>query len=341
MEIDMARISASNVAERPVIGGKKSAKAVAGAQGHAWAVSIIRHAEQEGERQVAEVKSRKQRLGELMELGTEENLQARNDLTLALEKIKSEADAAKLSLNAYCDANPKAATVRVECAMWLKLADAVNKGFRGTVVDLTKPWADITKAATAHLDNMSNSTGSDGKTTNAGPRQRKAGRKATPLLDKVKQFTNSNIVDDKTMAVKPDVKLFQVVGLMLQRATIDQCNEVIAECIRIRDMKIAVEKEMADKETARSDAAKKLSVGLTDGTPRGNAGQDGTTTAGATVKVTKAKGKATTPAAPTPTGEHATAFDPRTQSRLRDGTIVNVPAPTMKTKTIRKSRATA
>lgn len=335
----MAKNSPSNVAERPVIGGKKSAKAKAGAQGHAWAMSIIKHAEAEGERMVAEVKSRKQRLGELMELGTEENLQARNDLTLALEKVKSEADAAKLSLNAYCDANPKAASVRVECAMWLKLADAVNKGFRGTVVDLTKPWADITKAATAHLDNMSNSTGSDGKTTNAGPRQRKAGRKATPLLDKVKQFTNSNIVDDKTMAVKPDVKLFQVVGLMLQRATIDQCNEVIAECIRIRDMKIAVEKEMQEKAQKQSDAAKATAE------QKGDASQSGTTTAGATVKVTKAEGKRT--GAPKPTAEHANAaadqstFDPRTQSKLRDGTIVNTPSPTMKAKQIKRSRATA
>jgi hypothetical protein len=137
------------------------------------------------------------------------------------------------------------------------------------------------------------------------------------------------------------VKLFQVVGLMLQRATVDQCNEVIAECVRIRDMKIAVEKEMADKAAKQSEAAKNLQAEPV----KGDAATTGTTHTGATVKVTKAK--ATTPAAPKKTAEHANAaadqssFDPRTQSKLRDGTIVNTPSPTMKAKQIKRARATA
>lgn len=323
--------SPSNVAERPVIGGKKSADQKPGALGHAWAASIVAHAVKLGEQAVAEVKSRKLRLSELMALGTAENLAARNDLTLELERIKGEAEAAKISLNAYCDANPKAASIRVECSMWLKMADAVNKGFKDTLVDLTKPWADISKAATAHLDGLTNSTGSgDGTKTNAGPRARKGGRKPTATLDKVKSFVKANIVDDKTLAVKNDVKLFQVIGLMLQPATIEQCNEVIAECVRIRDMKVKVEEEFKAKKEKESKAAQAQAD-----------------------KATKGKGKKTPePAAPTPTAASKpahpqaaadqTKFDPRTQSKLRDGTIIDVPSQHMKTKKIeRRTPATA
>lgn len=261
--------------------GPKAAD-VKGVQGHTLAQSIILAAIKSGERVVQEQRSRKDTLRLLEQFrDNADHIAFRQDLEARLNEVKADAEKAKLSLNAYCEANPVAASIRAECSLWVKMSSAVERGFSGTLIDYDSPWASISKGATAHLDNMRNSTGTSGdqggaKLTNAGPKQRKgkAGRKAKPVLEQAKQF----VKDTLTNAPKDNRNLAEIVGLMLVDATAQEIKEVAAvvEKAYIRAKK-SEEAAKAAAEKAAATASKK---------------------------------------APAPD------YDPATQSKLRDGTIV-------------------
>lgn len=229
-----------------------------GFQGHALATLVIAQATKTGELMLAQVKSRKQVLADLMQFrDNAEHIEFRKMLDEKLDSIKKEAEKAKLSLNAWCDANPVDASIRVDCSLWVKMSTAVEKGFNGSKVDLDKPWPEISKAATAHLDNLTNSTGTNGKTTNAGPKQKKAkaGRKAKGTVQKAQEFAASVLKDPVTKAPLPkdNRNLAQVVATIILDATLEELNEVAAVVQR--------QIEYATKAKAQADDAAKKAAG--------------------------------------------------------------------------------
>lgn len=242
-----------------------------GHQGHALAAIVIAQAEKIGELMVAQQLSRKDMLKRLSEFrDNAEHIEFRKELDAKLLTIKEESDKAKLSLNAYCDANPRAAAMRVECSLWNKMSAAVEKGF--PVADfLDKPWAEISKGATAHLDNMRNSTGNaaqngnaNAKLTNAGPKQR-VGRKAKNSIAKAQEFVAQVLKDPITKAPLPkdNRNLAQVVATLIADATMEELTEVAA--VVERQIKYATEaaaKAQAATQKA-SDEAKALHAAAT------------------------------------------------------------------------------
>jgi hypothetical protein len=248
--------------------GPKAAD-VKGVQGHTLAQSIILAAIKSGERVIAEQRSRKDTLRLLAEFrDNADHIAFRQDLTAKLEEIKADADKAKLTLNAYCEANPIAASVRVECSLWGKMSNAVEKGFTGSLIDFDKPWSEISKAATAHLDNMRNSTGDagangGGKITNAGPKQRKGGRKAKPIMDKAKDFVKATLKD----APKDNRNLAEVVHLLILDATVQEIKEVAAVVEKQLALALAAEEAAAKAAAKGGRTAKKAAV---PDTPKGD-----------------------------------------------------------------------
>lgn len=240
-----------------------------GQQGHALAVLVIKQAEKTAEFLAAETRSRKMILTDLLQFrDNAEHIAFRKDLTDKLDEIKKQADAAKISLNAYCDANPGAASVRVECSLWNKLSTAAERGWKP---DMDKPWAEISKAATNHMTGQTNSTGSTGgKGTNAGPKQRKAGRKAKSTIAKAQEFAASVLKDPVTKAPLPkdNRNLAQVVATLIADATMEELTEVAAVVERqIKYAKDAAEKAAKATKDA-SDKAKAMHDEATTGTKR-------------------------------------------------------------------------
>lgn len=287
----MAEVKSKSNAKRSSTAKQRGPKAAdtKGVQGHTLAASIIASAIKSGERVLAEQRSRKDTLRLLMEFrDNADHIAFRQDLEAKLSEVKADAEKATLSLNAYSEANPIAASIRAEVSLWTKMSNAVEKGFTGQAVDLDKSWGEISKAATAHLDNMRTSTGAPatGKHTNAGPKQRKAGRKAKPLLDKAKEFAKANLRDATTNAPlsKDNRNLANVIGVMCADATVDELNEVLAVVSKMRDMKLKLEQDALDK--AKKSSADALKAAK-------DAGVSTTTTSqGATVTRKAAAGKA-------------------------------------------------
>jgi hypothetical protein len=315
------KISGTNMVERVARTSKANAKAVAGAMGHSVAALILKQANETGDAlaALAEKVSRKELLTRLLGFpNNAEHLAFRDDMQAELDAIKARAAQASMSLNDWCDSQPKDNYKRVEVAMWLMMSRAVEHGFSGSAVDMNLPWNELRTKARAHLDNVGNSTGSAGpKTTNAGVRQKKAGKKPTAPQAKMETFVKANIIDEKTLSVKADVNLAKTVGTLLVYATVAQCDEVIAECVRIRDAKIKVEAELKEKATAQAKKAGDMAKGKPETTP---AAPSRTVT---DEKISRAQ-------ASTGRGKNKPVFDPETQSKLRDGTIVDVKRHTRK-----------
>lgn len=252
----MAKIQSSDVASKPVRGGRKSAN-VKGAIGHALAAQIISEAQEEGQRVLRQRQSRKETLRNLMGFRDDaEHIAFRGDLSAKLEEIKKEAEAAKITLNAYTDANPIAGSVRAECSLWRKMSEAVASGFTGGKVDLDKPWPDISKAATEHL--AAKATNGTGGTQVADSKKRKAGRQPTPLLDKAKQWAKANLIDEKTSAPKDNRNLAEVVAVLCSSATVDELSEVIARLVTLREMKAKATEDVLKKASDGSKNAPKV-----------------------------------------------------------------------------------
>lgn len=256
--------------------GPKAADAK-GFQGHALAAQVLEQAKAEGELLVRQLMSRKQIMEHVMQFrDNAEHIAFRQDLTSALDGIKKEAEAAKLSLNAYTDANPIAATVRVSCSRWTKMSEAVEKGYSGSVVDLSKPWADIEKGATEHLAQKNQSTGSK---VNAGPKQKTAGRKAKPMMAKVEEFIKTNLRDPKTNAPLPkdNRNLAEVVSKLLEDATLEETMEVAAAVQRTIEIKTKLKAEADAKIAAASDKAKDMAKEVNAAATKTRKGAAGTT----------------------------------------------------------------
>lgn len=276
-----------------------------GQQGHALAVLVIKQAEKAAEFLMAETRSRKMILSDLLNFrDNAEHIAFRKDLTDKLEEIKKQADAAKISLNAYCDANAGAASVRVECSLWNKLSTAVERGWKP---DMDKPWAEISKAATNHMTGQTNSTGSTGgKGTNAGPKQR-AGRKAKSTVAKAQEFAASVLKDPVTKAPLPkdNRNLAQVVATLIVDASMEELLEVAAVVERqIQYAKAAQDKALAATKAA-SDKAKELHDVATSAAPKGSKrkpGVAGASKADALIAEGKAIAKAERGVRATPAG---------------------------------------
>lgn len=276
--------SASNVAERTPV-QRKGKATVVGAIGHAFAAVMIEAARSEGRAVLAKQKSMKDRLKELMAFPSNaDHIAFRGDLDTALDDIKREAEAAKLTLNAYSEANPIAASLRSTVSMWNKMSKAVEHGMTASKVDFEKPWADISKLATEIIDSVASGSGKGGGTQQGGPRARK-GRQPMGLLDKAKAWGAANLVDETTKAPKANRNLAQVVGVLLQTATVNECNEVLAEVTRIRDLKVKAEDDNRKDRAEESKHAK----------AQAEAAGVSVTSQGATVKRTPAMPSGKTP----------------------------------------------
>ena len=245
----MSKQQSSDLADKQPVTSRKGAN-VKGAHGAALAAVIIADAEAAGKIELKAQQSRKDTLKKLMGFrDNAEHLEFRAALDAKLDTIKKDAEAAKISLNAYSDANPIAASVRATCSLWVKMSTAVERGFTGSNVDLSKPWAEISRAATAHLDKMRESAGSpNGKVTQAGAKQR-AGKKPATVVDKARRFVKENLRDEKTNAPLPkeNRNLAQVVYAICEDATVEELSEVIAKLVSLRDLKAKLAEEAIAK----------------------------------------------------------------------------------------------
>lgn len=282
-----------------------------GAIGSALAIHILQVAEEDGKREAVAQTSRKDLLRKIMGFrDNAEHIAFRKVFDDKLTEIKKSADAAKLTLNAYTDANPIAATQRVAVSRWTKLSSAVEHGFpRGGESDLDKPWPEIEKAATAHLDERATSSGKGGSKKNGGPKQR-AGRKAKGVVKKMEEFIKSNLRDANNVPLPKDNRnLAQLIGTMLIDASMDELREVAAVVQRQMEVREAADKKAAEATAKASADAKKLHDATMKGTSKRKVGQH------------KAEGPSVADKLIADAAK-AQNYDPKTDSKLRDGTVV-------------------
>jgi hypothetical protein len=218
--------------------GKDTTKAAKGAAGHAFALVLIKDAEARAEAEAKKQESLKSRLEKLMPMSREDHLEFRKVLTAKREEITAAATALNMSQAKYMEGDTRASVVNVTVSLWLKLSNAVEKGYKP---DFDAPWAAISAGATDHIAAAANTTTGTGA-RNQGPTARKGriGKSAVvKLADFVKQNDLSKAIakdaPKPTDTVKVRVELVGAIEAMFKGMTFAELEHVQVRLAKAMD----------------------------------------------------------------------------------------------------------
>jgi hypothetical protein len=250
--------SASNVAERPVVSGAKSAD-VPGAKGAALAQVFIADADKAG--QVAEslAMSRKTKLARLIGLGPDDRKEFRAVMAAKQVEINDDAKAVQgRTLRDYMEDYPKAGAIYAEASLWIKMAKAVDTGWKPSNDNMH--WRLVSMEATKALDSVGKPS-ADGKNPELSrSAARKRGRQATTPQSKAINAVKSALKDDKGVALpKNNRNLAEVVRGIIADATIEELTEVAAAVQKQMDVAKAA-LEQAGKAAAKASQSSKKTL---------------------------------------------------------------------------------
>lgn len=258
--------SASNVAERPVVSGAKSAN-VPGALGHALAAIIIAEAMKVGELLEKTALSRKDKLAKLVALDKDGRKEFLADMLAKQEEINTDAKAVpNRSLRDYMEDHPKMGSVYAETSMWIGMVRAVDLGWspqdaKGEVLSDPKAWPEwrlLTMQASKARD-AKGKPSANGKNPELVPSARKRGRQPVSATQKAVNAVKTALKDDKGVALpKNNRNLAEVIRGILADATKQELIEVAAT---VQTMLAQAEKA----EQAAAEALAKASKPATQG----------------------------------------------------------------------------
>jgi hypothetical protein len=295
------KTSSSDMTARQPVAGKAKAN-VAGAAGHALATLIIAEATMVGELLEKSMTSRKDKLAKLIGLDGDGRKEFMADMTAKQAEINDDAKAVQgRSLRDYMEDYPKAGSIYAECSLWLRMAKAVDLGWKPTndkgeaLPQKAWPeWRLLGMQATKALD-AKGKPSADGKNPElARSAARKRGRQATSPQSKAVNAVKNALKDDKGQALpKNNRNLAEVVRGILADATKQELIEVAA----------VVQTLIAQAEKAEKDAASalaKASASSTQGKDKLAENQTKTSN-GATVTRNKATAEGVIPDTDKPT----------------------------------------
>lgn len=287
--------SPSDLTQRKVIDGKATAN-VKGATGHSLAAVIFAEAEAAGAAMEKVTLSRKDKLALLIGFDKANRDEFKADLLARQEQISGEAKAvSNRTLRDYLDDFPRANAVYTECSMWTRMVKAVDVGWtpksdKGETLEQSAwpEWRLLTMQATKALD-AKGKPSKDGKNPElAQSNKRKRGRQPVSAQTKAVNAVKAALKDDKGNALPVNNRnLAEVIRGILADATLEELNEVAAVVQTMRDSAIKA-KELSD---AALDKANKGAGKAKPGQPQTADQSEQRTSAGATVKHTKAGGE--------------------------------------------------
>jgi hypothetical protein len=299
-------VSASNVAERPVVSGAKSAN-VPGAAGAALAERFIADAEAVGKLLEQDRMSRKDKLSKLIALDGDSRKEFLAHMLAKQETINDEAKVVpNRSLRDYMEDSPRAASVYAECSMWVKMAKAVDAGWtpkddKGAKLEKANwpEWRLIAMQATKALDSIGKPS-ADGKNPElARSNKRSRGRQQTTPQAKAVTAVRAALKDNEGKPLaKNNRNLADVVRGILQDATLEELQEVAGVVESMLNIATKA-KEDAAKVTAKAAKTSKESEGKTTTTSQGatvthtKAGASGAETREGTIPATQPQARRT------------------------------------------------